>query len=418
MIKNNFNNEKSLMGQEVRPTFTFYIFILWMFVLMARPQDIITFLVPLRPALSIGVITIFLILIRRPKNVNRDIFKSNQSKLFLGLVAIMVISIPFAIYRKAAFVFLFQLYISGVIFYILFYKFIDSIKKIESSLFLACMATGVYGLFAIIKGISIGDNRLAFGTMFDPNDLAYFVVSFLPVNFLFISKDYPTWKRIVCLGNIFLGILLILMTQSRGGLVALVAIFFMILFSRARIFKTSQKILFVLIGVIGILLLSNKLDLSRFKTITNLSSDYNTFDETGRFAVWKKGFTIMLHHPLTGVGVSCFEQAIGQLRLKEGLQERWQAPHNSLVQIGTETGIVGLILFLLLSYRAFKIFNFAKRKENYERISKIGELLNYSFLGNFVASMFLSQAYSIYWIFFIATSASIQTFLKDESIAK
>jgi len=75
---------------------------------------------------------------------------------------------------------------------------------------------------------------------------------------------------------------------------------------------------------------------------------------------------------------------------------------------------VGLILFVMLSVNAFRIFSKAKRIGKHERIKIICEMSMIGFAGNFVSSMFLSQAYSMLWVFFISLSTSVRELLINE----
>jgi O-antigen ligase len=122
----------------------------------------------------------------------------------------------------------------------------------------------------------------------------------------------------------------------------------------------------------------------------------------------------MLTHPLTGVGASCFEMSVAQDRQDRGMIPRYQTAHNSFVLIGAETGIIGFVLFILLNFYAFRIFSKVARNGPSEEMRRIAEMARIGFLGNFACSMFLSQSYSIYWVFFIVTSAVLDRLAQRE----
>lgn len=379
------------------------LFYIWTFVLIARPQDFIEAITPLRPALSVGLVVLILFSLYYTRYKHR-LLDNQQCRLYLYLVAVMMISIPFAYYRRGAFEFVFTKYIVTVLFFFLFYKIIDNTKKLQNVLWISCFGTSLYLLSALYQGEMVS-GRLKFGDMFDPNDLAFVALSFIPFNIVFLLRNNPWWKRLVSLVNITVSVLIILMTGSRGGFIALGVIVLMLFLTRSEIIGKAYKMIVMVFAIVAIVYGGSTIDFSRFQTMTQIGEDYNVFDETGRIEIWKKGLGLMLSYPLTGVGVSCFSEAIGQQRKELGLQELWQAPHNSLVQIGAETGIFGLILFVLISYKAFKIFGSMKNKGIDVQMIKIGEMARIGFAGHFTASMFLSQAYSIYWVFFVVVSA-------------
>lgn len=382
-----------------------YLFYVWTFVLIARPQDFIDALRPFRPAFSIGIFVLILFSFYSAYYRSR-IFSNQQCRLYLYLLMAMIISIPFAYYRRGAFEFFFTKYMVTVLFFFLFYKIIDNERKLLSVLWITCFGTSLYLLIALYMGEMVA-GRLKFGDMFDPNDLAFFAISFLPFNLLFVSKENRQWKRLVSVANVILGILLILMTGSRGGFIALAVVMLMLFLTRSKIMKLSYKIIIALLATIAIIYGGVTIDLSRFKTITQIGEDYNVFDETGRIGIWKRGIELMLNNPLTGVGVSCFNEAIGQQRKEQGLQELWQSPHNSFIQIGAETGVFGFILFMLINYKAYKIFKSRPNIDISVPAEKIRDIARIGFAGHIVSFMFLSQAYSILWAYFIAMSAVI-----------
>lgn len=327
----------------------------------------------------------------------------------------MVFSIPFAYYRRGAFEFFFVKYLIVALYFFLFFKIIDQEGKIKNILWTACLGNSLYLLSALHQGESVA-GRLRYGQMLDPNDLAFFAVSFLPLNFIFIRSGETSWKRVIALVNITLSILIILMTGSRGGFLALGIVALLLFFTRADVVKSSYKIIVGVMTVIALIYGGSTIDFSRLETMTQIGGDYNVWDETGRIEVWKKGLLFMLGDPLTGVGISCFGEAIGTDRLNRGLQEFWQSPHNSLIQIGAETGVLGLFLFILISYRSYQIFGKAKNRSGDQKIGIIAELTQIAFIGHLTASMFLSQAYSGIWVLFVALSAMLLEQIKTVSV--
>jgi O-antigen ligase len=287
-------------------------------------------------------------------------------------------------------------------------------KKLKTILFVGCLGTGLYWLFALIEGGNIS-GRLRFGTMFDPNDLAFFTLSFLPFNLIFLSKDNNWLKRFLCLINFVVGVLVILLSGSRGGFIGFFFVFVMLFLTKTKTFKFSYKIILAALIMIIVLTGTITVDFVRYQNIVNLEDDYNITSETGRLEVWKTGLEVMLSRPLTGVGFGCFNEAIGTDREERGLTPRWQAAHNSLIQIGAETGIIGLILFALMSFKTFVIFGQVKKKAGAtEELIKISEMARVGFVGHFISAMFLSQAYSIYWAFYIVLSAVVDRLLEEE----
>jgi O-antigen ligase len=395
------------IATNVRPGLLFVVFCLWAFVLLSRPQDIFSGLALLRPALTTGALVLIMIILRYSEMGKISLFKETQIKMYMALFLVMVLGIPFSLFVRKSFTAVVTEYVIVVFFVFAFYKIVDSARKVLTVLLLGSLGTGLYAVFSIMSG-SFSSHRLYFGGMFDPNDLAFFSLSFLPFNLIFISRGNPTWKRLACFGSFLAGTLLILLTGSRGGIIGFGVALTMLFFTRTLTMKWSTKVISILLLVIFVTLNYSKIDLSRYETLKDVNEDYNMWDETGRINIWKIGMRAMLANPLTGVGVGCFNEAVGRDRARRGVPTQyWQAPHNMLVQIGAETGVIGLALFMLISLKAYLILRKAWKKGHSKDLVRIGEMGRIAFAGLFISGLFLSQAYSIYWAFFVALSAVV-----------
>jgi putative inorganic carbon (hco3(-)) transporter len=392
--------------------FLLTIFYVWTFVLLSRPQDYLTFIAAGRPGLVLGVAILIFLFLQFPRGV-LIVFYNKQGKLFLAFVCVMIAGIPFSLYPRGSFMSVFRDYWSVVLFFCAFLIVIDSVPRLLTTLLLGSLGAGLYSLFAVMSG-SFSGQRLYFGGMFDPNDLAFFALSFLPFNVLFITRDNATWKRLACIFSFLISILLILLTGSRGGFLALLVAFLMFFFTRTRTLKPSTKALLIVVFAVFAVFNISKIDLSRYQSITSIQDDYNLSDETGRLNIWKIGIRTLLENPLTGVGVSSFGEAVGRDREGRGLGlVRWQAPHNMFIQVAVETGIVGFFLYIVMTLNVFRIFARARKTQSHH-ILKISEMGRIGFMGLLVSGFFLSQAYSIYWPFYIALSSVVGRLISQE----
>jgi len=400
-------------GESLRTGNLFLVFCVWTFVLLCRPQDLFPALNPLRPSLITGILTLSLVLLRLRELRKRRLFEEQQVQLYTALILVMIMGIPFSLYRGLSFQLVFTDYINVILFFFIFFKVVDSVTKVEKILLIACLGNGLYSAFALATQ-DLRSGRLYFGSMFDPNDLAFFAVSFLPLNLLFISRGRPKWVRMACLASFAAGILLIIISASRGGLLALVAGGALLLFSKSRVMSFKAKIVFSVFCMAT--LVTAPINIERYKTILEFKEDYNVWDETGRIEIWKIGMRAMLENPLTGTGVGTFSEAVGRDRDRRKTEVRtWQAPHNMAVQIGTETGMIGLVLFLLMSLNVLRIFGKVHARSASQGLIRISEMGRAGFFGLFVAGMFLSQAYSFYWPFYVVLSAAVsRVYLKEK----
>ena len=401
----NGNIDNGITEEQKNPDFIFLLFCVWTFTLLCRPQDIFPLLAPLRPILLMSALTFTGMLVSGALFRGPSFFAERQVKLYVALLLIMVIGIPFSLYTRLSFMTIFTGYTNVVLYFIIFYKLVDSEKRISSVLTVACIGTGLYLAYSVKMG-SIENGRLVFGSMFDANDLAFFALSFSPLNLIFISRRNPLWKRLACLGCFAVSVLLIVLTGSRGGLLAFSMVGVLLIFHKGETITLPMKVIFIVLCFVILGLPS--VNMERYTTIFNLEQDYNVQGEEGRLAIWEIGKNIILTNPLTGVGVGCFGEAVGIAREAQGADSRaWQTAHNSAVQIGAETGVMGLSLYLFMSLEVLRIFNRARKTAISKVLVKISEMGLAGFIGLFISGMFLSQAYSIYWAFYVVLSAVI-----------
>jgi O-antigen ligase len=415
---------------------TFRLFLLLTFFLVGRPQDYITFLAPLRPTLILTLLTLALTLAGNKDAVNKA-FRSQESKKYVFFYIMMVLSIPLAVHRRVAFEFTILTYLSSVLYFYIFLINVDSEKKLKSVLFMVCCSILFYSTLGLIKGsgtsgdlaaqaaISQGidinpENRLYFGS-YDPNDLAFFLTSLFPLSILFMIGRDNILKKGLSILTMAMSVIIILLTGSRSGLLGLLCIAAVFFFQNSGAIKRSTKVFVMLVGLAVIGAYGYKINTERFSSLTNVTSDYNVTAEDGRLAIWKKGMLLVASNPVTGVGVNCFANAIGNLRADLGEIPKWQAPHNSYVQVAAETGLIGFLLFLSLIKISLRNLKFVltsdKKPAESSELKKIATAVRLAFVGSIIVAFFVTEAYTIIFTLFFALSAVIRRLASMESHA-
>lgn len=411
------SNEKNRENLKLSPKSdgtAFGMFSLWSFVLLCRPQDYFIALSAIRPTLILSVFMLVVMLIYSYRVKGPPYFQEKQVTWYLVLLMTMVASIPTSLYSRLSFNAVFTEYIIVILFFFIFYKVVNSVDRIKRLLLIYCIGSGLYLLFTIIFS-GPGVDRISYGSMFDPNDLAFFSLVFMPFNLLFLRRTQPLLIRLFCLATFGASIVVIFLSGSRGGMIAFLLAMAILLMVTSVIRKSTK---FCIVLCCLIIMSGAAVNMERYATIFSLEEDYNLQVETGRVAIWQAGMRAMLANPLTGVGVMCFPSAVGLDRERRGAATlAWQAAHNSIVQIGTETGVLGLLVFVMLSFRAGRIFYNIKAESTNPDLVRIAEMGLVGFVGMFTAAMFLSQAYSIYWAFYIVFSATMsQLIAKEKSV--
>lgn len=387
---------------------SFYIFLFWVFILIGRPQEFFPFLIPFRLALVFAFITLVATLLSNKKISIADLFQISECKKYTFFYLIMILGIPFAYHKGEAFNYVFQVYLNNMLFFFIFLYHVDSFEKLKTTVFILCVCILFYSVLSLTRG-AFTMGRFAYGTMYDPNDLAYLLVSLFPLCIYFIANNKAFFEKIIAIVTIVVSIITILYTGSRGGFLGLVAVFLFILFTKIGGINRSYKLTFITGLTILCILYGSNINTERYMTLTEIGDDYNVSDEFGRFQIWKRGLGLTLSNPITGVGVNCFAMAIGYDREAKGEIPRWQVAHNSYIQVAAEIGLIGFSIFILLIINSLKSFVYLAKitTTNNEllQLNSISRLLLLGFIGHLICAFFLTQAYSVLFTLFFALSA-------------
>ncbi len=397
---------------------SFKLFLLCSFVLLARPQDLFAFLQPMRPALVVTLLAIGALLFSgRLKEISAAL-STPEAKRYLLFYLIMIVGIPFAYHRRLAFEGVFLGYSINVLFFLLVVSHVDSLEKLKSIAWVICLSTLMYSVIGGILqiGDAEGERFEVGGTNFDPNDTAYVLASLFPLCAYFLRSGERLVKRVVAFVGVFSAIAIILFTGSRGGILALGAVLLIVFLTNTSGIGKGYKILFVIMLALTWLLIGDRIDVERYLTLSDISSDYNVAAEGGRFELWRAAIALTFANPITGVGVGCFEFAYFLARELAGNSYlRWHTVHSSFLQVASEVGLVGFFVFVIINVRSLFTFLRISRTQGALQspphesgeISALGGLMFLGFVGLLVSGFFLSQGYSIFSTLYFALAAAI-----------
>ncbi|MEM9827947.1 MAG: O-antigen ligase family protein [Planctomycetota bacterium] len=268
------------------------------------------------------------------------------------------------------------------------------------------------------------------GLLADPNDLASMLVTLVPLVWYHASTETSALDRLLGLGALVSLLVGVVITESRGGLIALIAVAgWLLMTSRASIIKKLSVI--AIVGGIGVALLPDDIA-NRYATITSAAQT----DESAqsRLAVWMAGARMFQDHPLFGVGVTNFEIVYGSRYIdRVGAGDIWRSAHNSAVEAAAELGAIGLLAWLMFMcgpvwvlWRARRRLGAATREldasdqavERWEEASEDDlvretrraefwcESMMASVIGFLVSAMFLSKAFDISTVIFVGLAVA------------
>jgi O-antigen ligase len=226
----------------------------------------------------------------------------------------------------------------------------------------------------------------------DPNYFTVSVLLFLPTTFLLTQQPRPRWQRWFCLGCFVITLFGVMVSASRGGFLGMVASsLYLVLRSRRRV-----RNLALIAGLLALVTFFSPLSpIARFQNPT--AGDQTSVDT--HVALMHAGFRMMLAHPVFGVGLDNFKFYVSQYVSREEMAQMDRVnrvAHNSYVEIGAETGIPALLLFLgmlLCSCKSLeRVAQMAKRC-NVPLLYQAALGLQAGLIGSSIANFFVSGEY-------------------------
>lgn len=364
---------------------------LFTLVVVGRIQEMTPALASLRLGLVTGGLVGFAWLLAPGSLQDKVPLQIKQVRYVLMLLGLAVITIPVAVWPGHSFEAVTGRYWKAVLLFLMVLYWCRSIQDARRMVWICCL--GVVGLvvFGIFTGQTADERFHAGSNSYDPNDLALALVMVLPLLLYLFSVSGPGYKFVLA-GMAFVCLYGVVLTRSRGGLLGLLALGALIL-TRSSLSRASKLV----VVAISILVFGTPASTVYWDRIQTMWAPKTEYDRTagGRIEIWKTGLMLMATHPW-GVGIDGFTTAEG---LSHGGKGKWSAAHNSFLQVGTELGIAGLAIFLLLLARTIKDLRRIQANvpvtANYSNpVMVLASALEVSLWGFVVGGFFLSQAYN------------------------
>lgn len=230
-----------------------------------------------------------------------------------------------------------------------------ALKRYISGMSWGCLFVVCYGIYMAIfeggysEGTYENTGRAgAYGMYLNHNDYTFIVIQILP--FLFTLRRIETgfFRRLIFLLGMLACVLGVFLSLSRGGILALVLEFTLILFIAM---KGKRRFLWLpVLAVVAIVAIAY-LWKARAE---NQPGDYDAkAAESSRFEFWESGLLMLEKHPLLGVGsrrfseYSAFYGEITSFRIGRN-------SHNTYIEILAGSGVLGFVPFMLFAYMLIK----------------------------------------------------------------
>jgi len=240
------------------------------------------------------------------------------------------------------------------------------------------------------------------GGSYDPNDLGLFTVCSIPLCVYQMRRRASLADRIAGVVTVALLLTATVLSGSRGGFLALLAVGLYGLFT-LRAVRFSKRVTVTAFALAAMFVAAGNGYWDRISTILKPQEDYNWegHAESGLMEIWKRGLGYMADRPVFGVGVDQFDVAEGTLSVLAARQVglKWSAAHNSYVQIGAEVGAPALAVFIWMLFTAYRTARRIGRRAMAPDDRLLGQCFAALMIGYAIGCTFLSQAYSTYLYF-------------------
>jgi len=321
----------------------------------------------------------------------------------VAYLSLALLSLAFSTYLSMT---LAQSYGIGVLLvsFVLLVKSTQSLRDVERLLYALSLAAAGLAVAAVFGGREYG--RAYVSENIDPNDVAYGLVTVLPITRALLVTLKRGRGRLILQCLIAAMLIAILLTGSRGGAlglgtVILLQVAFPLGFSRSgelKRFRIGRSVMVLaLIGLLagglwGYLPPESR---ERMASLLDLGNDYNAgTSSASRSAIWQRNTAAALRRPI-GYGLGTSEYVDG---LTGGA---YRALHNTFVEALVELGVLGFLLLCASYLSALRQLGRVSRPGQRSALggeaakaSLYARALRIALAGNAVSGFFLSNAYA------------------------
>jgi O-antigen ligase len=275
------------------------------------------------------------------------------------------------------------------------------------------------GVLSTLYGVASGSEQFgrAIGSFTDPNEYATAMVASVGLGFGAIGATRTAWGRRACLAGMALCGWGVIVSQSRGGLIALVvAGAYIVLSSAGRERVRMMGVSFMLLAVGASVLMLTPTGQQSLERITN-------GDSSGRSDLWRIAVLEFQSEPIHGVGLGNYPAVAARFvtadtehtELINNVAPR--TTHNSYLEIAAELGLLGLATFglfaggcVLLGMRGVR----AARRLGDEGVVRLGRGFVAATIGVLATCVFLSGHYNELLWALLATCVAFHAYVRRQ----
>lgn len=260
--------------------------------------------------------------------------------------------------------------VSAIHFFVLFLLFgvtlvaLDSAKRIRRLTIVIIVFGFAYSFYAILQSVlsplkiyGLYEAGAPFGSFVNRHNFAAYMemTMALPLGLMFagaVGKD----KRLLYITAIALMGVALLLSGSRGGLVAFVAeVIFLVLLTTGTSSRSRLGIKLALAALLLAAIIGGAIFVGGETSLTRVAETAATQDvTTGRSNIWQITVKVIASNMPLGAGFGAFGVAYTQHDSMSGL-ERVEQSHNDYLQVLADAGLVGLLIGAFFLWQIFRL---------------------------------------------------------------
>ena len=233
--------------------------------------------------------------------------------------------------------------------------------------------------------------RRATGPFPFPNALSLYcapIAAYCIGKFLLTPEDKR--RSAILVAGFALGLLGILLAKSDGGFAGLLAATLVALLWKK---KTRNATIAAIVLVTGVILAVPKIRTPIIKAVT-----FQEWSGHVRVLIWQESITMLKDHPVFGAGLGAYPDVIKPYH-KATYIEIFQYPHNILLNLWSETGLLGILAFAWLCVTWVRLA--LKRDGDARRVAFLFPLIAILVHGLVDVPYFKNDLAVVFWVFVI-----------------
>jgi len=247
------------------------------------------------------------------------------------------------------------------------------------------------------------------GTLGQPNGYAAVTVARIPIALALLTIEKNFLKKSFLIGMTLISIYGIILSASRGGLLALSLA--LILFAAVQKSRTFWLGLICSVFVVGYLIMPQ--DVKVRVGLTGVAASSAQGNSTARRLSYQiYGIELFKENPILGIGLDGFAEAYAQSEYRFMIRnDVLRIAHNTYLEIATGIGFIGLIIFISILGLAFTVLLKYTNERYWQinpKLSNISRGLFAAFGGFCLAMLFGSYQYEKTLWFLIALPSIVQ----------